>query len=224
VNVSAQTVDLLGGLTSVPMTATGEHELALAAIAAGIPPCSEVVLPDRAKNNLIAGDYILEDEMNAPCRRLMMARALVDPSKGTFACRLLNPTDTPIKLREGTPLGALEPVTPKAAIEGGQSGKTAGGNEPTGRVAAVGAAPTIETMRKDLEAKDISLSDTAMQGVELDHSMKIWILWRRQQPSCPEPTSCDTESRQAIARPYGSERIGSHRKIWRKPHCKLNKC
>jgi hypothetical protein len=82
VDVSAQTVDLLGGLTSVPMTATGEHEVALAAIAAVIPPCSEVVLPARAKNNLTSGDYMLEDEMNAPCRRLMIARALVDPSKG----------------------------------------------------------------------------------------------------------------------------------------------
>jgi hypothetical protein len=173
VDVSAQTVDLLGGLTSVPMTATGEHELALAAIAAVIPPCSEVVLPARAKNNLIAGDYMLEDEMNAPCRRLMIARALVDPSKGTFACRLLNPTDTPIKLREGTPLGALVPVTPEAAIEGGQTGETAEGNEPTGRVAAVGAAPTIETMRKDLEAKGISLADTALQGVELDHLIRL---------------------------------------------------
>jgi hypothetical protein len=121
VDVSTQTVDLLGGLKSVPMTATGEHELALAAIAAVMPPCSEVVLPARAKNNLIAGDYMLEDEMNTPCRKLMIARALVDLSKGTFACRLLNPTHTPIKLREGTPLVALVPVTPEAAIEGGQA-------------------------------------------------------------------------------------------------------
>jgi hypothetical protein len=110
------------------MTTTGEHEIALAAIAAVIPPCSEVVLPARAKNNLTSGDYMLEDEMNAPCCRLMIARALVDPSKGTFACRLLNPTDTPIKLREDTPLGALVPVTPEVEIESKQANE----HEPTG--------------------------------------------------------------------------------------------
>jgi hypothetical protein len=120
VDVSAQTVDLLGGLTTVPMTATVEHELALAGIAAVVPPCSEVVLPARAKNSLIAGNYMLEDEVNAPCHRLMIASVLVDPSKGTFACRLLNPTDTQIKLREGTPLGALVSVTPEAAMRAGR--------------------------------------------------------------------------------------------------------
>jgi hypothetical protein len=168
VDVSAQTIDLLGGLTSVPMTATGEHEIALAAIAAVIPPCSEVVLPARAKNNLVAGDYMLEDEMNAPCRRLMIARALVDPSKGTFACRLLNPTDTPISCGRARRWVRWYPSRPRLRRR-----RAGGRNEPTGRVAAVGAAPSIETMRKDLEAKGISLADTALRGEELDQLIRL---------------------------------------------------
>jgi hypothetical protein len=74
----------------------------------------------------------------------------------------------PIKLREGTPLGALVPVTPEVAIEGEQADE----REPTGRVAAVGAAPTVDIMRKDLEAKGISLADTALRGEELDQLIR----------------------------------------------------
>jgi hypothetical protein len=45
-------------------------------------------------------------------------------------------------------------------------------------VTAVGAAPTIETIRKDLEAKGISFADTALQGVELDHFQKKSNFWK----------------------------------------------
>lgn len=167
--VSTHAVDLLGGLTSVRMTSTGEQDVALTAIAVVIPPCTDVILPARAKNNLTAGDYMFRDALNVPCRRLMTARALVDPSRGTFACRILNPSDAPIKLGEGTPVGVLVPVTPEAAADYEWAAAAAEVDAPTGPVASVSAALTVDGRRKDLEAKGISLADAVLQGQELEH-------------------------------------------------------
>ncbi|PIK39352.1 Retrovirus-related Pol polyprotein from transposon [Apostichopus japonicus] len=43
-------------------------------------------------------------------RQLMVARALVDPSKGVIPLRLMNVTDRPVTLYEGTSVGQCQPV------------------------------------------------------------------------------------------------------------------
>lgn len=95
----------------IPITISGTHEIEAMDIAAVILPCAEVVLPAPEAADLAPGDYMIDDKLNSQCRSLMIVRALVDPSKGAFACKLLNPTDKPLKLRKGTPVGVLVSVT-----------------------------------------------------------------------------------------------------------------
>jgi hypothetical protein len=138
-----------------------------------IPLCTEVVLPARAKNYLAHGDNMVENELIAPCRTLMIARALVDPSRGTFACRMLNPTYAPMTLREGTPVGVLVPITPEAVADDKLTVVAAGIMAPAGAATTIDAAPPIGVMRKDLEAKGISLVDTASQGQEIEKLIRL---------------------------------------------------
>lgn len=98
---------------------------------------------------------MLENELNAPCRALMLPSALVHLLKNT-TCKLLNPTEYElIQLRKGTPIGPLVPVTVVSI--------------PADEPLIAAASLPIDEMRKALELKGISLKDTALRGRDLNN-------------------------------------------------------
>ena len=76
-----------------------------------IPPYSECVFPVSTFKPALKGEYIIEENLRSPCRALLVAQALVNPTHRKLPCRVLNPTDKQIFLKAHTPIGELAPVT-----------------------------------------------------------------------------------------------------------------
>jgi hypothetical protein len=107
VDMPTNTLTLFNGLTAVPMTATGDHPVVATTMPIVIPPMSEAVLPVATKSRLPKGEYVIEGDVRAPYRALLVGRVLLHGSKRTLPCRVLNLTTEPIKLKRGTPVGVL---------------------------------------------------------------------------------------------------------------------
>jgi hypothetical protein len=161
IDTSAKTLTLFGGLSSVPMTQTGAHPVVRAATAVEIPPMSEAVFPVKTSSQIAVGNYVIEDAMMLPCRTLVLARSLVNPKVGAFACRVLNPTENAVKLRAGTPVGILAAVSIDQICP----------EEPPPPLK--GDRPSVAQMLKALEQKGISLADCALAGQERDELIEF---------------------------------------------------
>ena len=105
VDVKAQLLSLYNGLTMVPMTSTGDSPVATSVNTVTIPPYSEAIFPISTTADLPNGDFIFEPQPASQSAKLLIASALVDARRKTFPCRVLNPSEKPITLRAGTPLG-----------------------------------------------------------------------------------------------------------------------
>jgi hypothetical protein len=103
-------LSLFDGLTSVPMTTTGEHGIVSTVSSVKIPPYSETIFPVRTRKKLPVGDYIIEGNLQAPSRALAVARVLVKGPGSVFSCRVLNPTNATLTLRRATPIGSISAV------------------------------------------------------------------------------------------------------------------
>ncbi|PIK44772.1 Retrovirus-related Pol polyprotein from transposon [Apostichopus japonicus] len=77
-----------------------------------VPASSEKVVMARtsAQMEMSACAIVECSESFLRRRQLMVARALVDPSKGVIPLRLMNVTDRPVTLYEGTSVGQCQPV------------------------------------------------------------------------------------------------------------------
>jgi hypothetical protein len=154
VKVRTNTLSLFDGLTEVPMTATGEYSVVSTASLVTIPPLSEAVFPVVTAGQLAKGSYVIDGDLQLPCRSLLVARTLVDGTKDNLICRVLNPTAVPVKLKAGTPVGTIAAVHTEPI------------SEP--RCSTTGAQPSVADMRAALEAKGISFKDTALKGTDLE--------------------------------------------------------
>lgn len=151
IDTSSNTLILYDGLVSIPMTKTGRDEAVVYTVCnVTIPAFSESIFPVAISKKNIKGNHIIEGNLQLPCHSLVVARALVDPSKQEIPCRVLNPTGQAIKLRNKTPIGSLTPVTVVSTTET---------IEPR-----VQQLPSVSQMRQALEAKSISFSDTSGVG------------------------------------------------------------
>src|SRR5664279_2258216 len=139
------------------MTRIGQHDDVVKNIT--IPALTECVFATRTYNSHLKGPHIIEENLQSPCRTLLVARALVDPVTRDMPCRVLNPTDKPIKLRAGTPIGLLQAVTVA-------SGSTAITHSSAPR-------PSVAHMRAALEARSVSFTDTAVTGPDLDNLITL---------------------------------------------------
>jgi len=112
ISLASNTLTLYGGLISVPMTRLASVINTVYTITdVVIPAFSECLLPVSTFKQPLHGPHIIEENLQSPCRALMVARALVDPAKRQLPSRVLNPTDKAITLRAKTPIGELAPVT-----------------------------------------------------------------------------------------------------------------
>jgi len=99
IDVHSSVLILFEGLTTINMTLNGLHITVSTIATVVIQPFSEAVVAVRPDHKAQKGDYIIE---GAPCAALMVARAIVDAKRAKLPCRVLNPTEKPIKLRSGT--------------------------------------------------------------------------------------------------------------------------
>jgi len=160
IDIGTHTLRLYNGLINVPMTVTGSAAVVYTACNVNLPPRSETVLPLVLPKFFENGDFIIEGELRPPCRSLVVAATLVNPSKRNLQCKVLNPTDAVIKLRTHTPIGSLHRVTvhtPETAPSGGITAST------TARDSL-----SHDEMLDILKNKGINLDNTAVTGQDFE--------------------------------------------------------
>jgi len=94
--------------------------------------------------------------LRPPCRSLIFAATLVNPSKKNLQCKVLKPTDSVIKLRAHTPIGSLHRVTVHTPLERQEGSVTA----------SISDKPRLshDEMLDVLKNKGINLENTAATG------------------------------------------------------------
>jgi hypothetical protein len=153
INIQTNSLHLYDGLTSVAMTKTGDHVIARTINSITIPPLTEIVFTVKTDKILPSGNYIIEGTSKSPCHSLLVARTLINKPQKEIPCLIMNTSDRQIKLRPKTPIGTL------SAVKLCESNKQAA--LPKSKI-------SIDDMRKELEAKSISFSDTALVGQDLN--------------------------------------------------------
>jgi len=103
---------------------------------------------------------MIEKGIVAPCQALMVARSLKDVSKPSYPCRVLNPTEKSIAFKPKTAVGVLAPVNLQPLEM-----KKVLVNEKS--------LVIVAEMRATLEAKSISLEDTAVTGNDFDKLIQL---------------------------------------------------
>jgi hypothetical protein len=107
VKIHVGTLELFGGLTTVPLTKFNDDTLVSTIATVNIPPLSEAVIATMSSREPQAGEYMIGAEFGAPKASPMIVRALVDATNLRMPCRMKNPTDKPVQLRAGTTIGLL---------------------------------------------------------------------------------------------------------------------
>jgi hypothetical protein len=153
-------------------TANPQERVSLRGNYSGVVKRNYDVLPVKAKAKLKRGDFMLEDELNVPCRALMLARALVDPTQVTDACRLLN-LQTMIKLRKDTPTSALVPLMPVTTSTDGPTLAIAFATNPADELAQSAELLSMDEKRQALELKGFSIEGNALRGRVLDQFIQL---------------------------------------------------
>ena len=158
IDIGGSVLTLFEGMTSLPLTRQGSVSIVETVANVSIPACSEAAIAVRSKRILPAGNYMIESSIYAPCRALLVARTLVDANRRTVFCRVMNPTEKVIRLKVGTTIGEISPVTINAVNI----------DESSANIAATEQLPSVAEMRKVLEQKTVNLQGTAFQGKDLD--------------------------------------------------------
>lgn len=177
VDVHTNMLSPFDGLTDVPMTATGEPPVVSTDRLVIIPPMSEAVFPVVTSVQLERLDYVIGGDLQLPCRALLVARTLIKGARGTLLCRVMNPSTDPTKLKPRTTVGTITAVRAEPV-------KKIGCPTP-------GALPSVAEMRTALDAKGISLKDTAIEGADLEGLISLlngYVIGRITRPRHNVPT------------------------------------
>ena len=111
IDTKAGTLSLFNGLTSLPMSTAGEKLIVKTVNACEIPAFSEAIISVNCSQEISQAEYIIENDIvRSPCKKLLVARSLVNVSQENLPCRVMNVTEKPIKLKAGMPVGVLSAV------------------------------------------------------------------------------------------------------------------
>ena len=161
IDISTNTLRLYNGLATVAMTVTGSAAVVYTACNVTLQPLTETVLPIKSPKFHVNGNFILEGELRPPCRLIMVAATLINPSKNNLHCKILNPTNKAVNLQANTPIGSLH----RATILNQTKRHT------HDVVASISAETRVthEEMITVLKEKGISLENTAVQGKDFEN-------------------------------------------------------
>jgi transposase InsO family protein len=155
IDTRTKTLILFDGMSSLPMTNSGEHLIVKTTEACEIPAFSEaIILVNCAKKLNHDSEYYIERDVRSPCKKLFVARTLVNARNKILPCRVMNATEKAIKLKTATPIGVLavaEVLKPQDMSDENQT-----------------KPEVLTTAEKQaaLEAKKVSLKDTVLKGAD----------------------------------------------------------
>ena len=160
IDMKTKVMSLFDGLTSVPMTREGRPIVVRTVTNSEIPPYSESVISVNCVSKPRSADYMIEGDVRSPCKSLLVARTVVDTSKDTYPCRVMNPTEKILRLKPKTPVGILTPVKIEAECKQKVS------------VIRKKDVPMSEKLEA-LNAKALTLEGTVLQGGDLDDLVNL---------------------------------------------------
>ena len=99
IDIKTKVLTLFDGLTSVPMTREGRPIVVRTVSACEIPPYSESVISVNCVDKPRSFAYMIESDVRAPCKSLLVARTVVDVSRNTYPCRVMNSTEKNVKAK-----------------------------------------------------------------------------------------------------------------------------
>ena len=162
VNLHDGTLQLYGGQITVPLVQTDDGITVVTTAAVQIPARSQAHFPVQARSKVKPGIYKLQPHPRLSCKTLLVAHAVVEQkyNNKSMPCCVVNPSDKPIFLRKGTPVGLIAttnvlPIKQQQNDYGKAEEKL-----------------TIEQMKADLEKKKISLAKTTATGQDLENLIK----------------------------------------------------
>ena len=112
IDIPNKTLYFCDGLTAVSVRDKPREQMILASLSKGVilPPRSETIMSLVVSKSLPKGAFVLEGSDSKAIDNVAVARAVVTPRDGTVLCRVLNPTNTSVKLRRKSVVATLEPV------------------------------------------------------------------------------------------------------------------
>jgi hypothetical protein len=166
-----------------------------------LPPNAQTIFAVKAKTQLSAGVYEIEQHARMPNQQILLAHSIAQPKNKRMVCCVWNPTDKIIRFRERTPIGTL------ASVEVVEPNETEPPPLPSPK-------PSVALMRQEFEhSKKISLESTALEGENLDKLVTLLYQYRDlfvtsldelpQEGANVQPFSIDTQG----ALPYGARRL-----------------
>ena len=173
INIPSNSLILYDGLLSLPMTSNHREIPVFTIRPTTIPPLSEAIFPASISHKKAYDfvytadcDFIIEPSIHAPCQTLIVARALIQTQKNsTICCRVLNPSESPIRLQKGTVVAQITPVTVISPC----SAQTTETNTDTIETL------TMEQKMELLASKGISLQHTAVQGQHRENLVNLLV-------------------------------------------------
>ena len=162
ISVHSRTLELYDGLIKVPLIDASRGGTAVTVGNINIPPYSKAIFPVRTKSPIPFGDYETQTHPMIPCKSILVAHAVVlnKPGRNEIPCCVINPTDKNIKFRKGTPIAMLQRAQ---VIE----------NQRDLSTATTDSNVTIEQMQKELEARKISFTNTAVTGKDFEDLIRM---------------------------------------------------
>ena len=162
ISVHSRTIDLYDGLITIPLIEASRCTTAVTVASIKIPPYSKAIFPVSTKTPLLYGTYETQTHPNIPCKRILVAHAVVQskPGQREIPCCVINPTDKHIQFRKGTPITMLQQAQ---VIENKQEQKKL----------TTQADLTVEQMKEALEGKKISFKNTAVTGQDFENLIRM---------------------------------------------------
>ena len=113
IDFNSRRVFFYDDVTSLPLTSlhSASSVIRIAQALTILPSC-EAIIPVKLHRNFKPQLRIIEPFSNLGDKNLFLAKSLVHRCGHSSVCKVLNPTNAPIKLRSNFPLGTIEPINP----------------------------------------------------------------------------------------------------------------
>ena len=111
IDLSSNRISFYDNLVTLPITKSHKSEVMLRSVkAVTLPPCSESLIPVQYQEPFMADTALIEPLPTLQKRCVLAARVTVKPHNNRTFCRLLNPNNTPKRIRKNEVIAAMSPV------------------------------------------------------------------------------------------------------------------
>jgi O-acetyl-ADP-ribose deacetylase (regulator of RNase III) len=168
INLANNTLSIYDGLIHVPLMRALSASTVYTVCNVSIPPMSQAILQVKAPRMKFDNNFIIEGDTFAPHKSLLVGKTLVSGSSKVLQCLVLNPSDKPVHMRSGTPLGSLHPVSAITQLTSGS----------TDNIVKDDSHLSHHEMRQVLEEKGLQFNDTAATGDDFHKLIELLYSYR----------------------------------------------